>query len=210
MTKEKLEAKLNEEYKYIGKITIEELARIEVGISDLEYVDSIMGEIDGLDRDDPIVVSEAHDFWSGKKKYTIVDGYHRVKNKIEKGEKTIEAFLLVDFKLKRSTDNLFSFFEKCVGKTICFKSDHILLLDGKYYRIEANEGCGGCNSGWSSISILKQYLGKAMKIKKVESDEKENDDEYKLIINGKHVADVDTGWGSGYYGGDFEVHLIAQ
>ena len=85
----------------------------------------------------------------------------------------------------------------------------MILVDNKKYLIVENEGCGGCGNGWSSIKVVNDYINKPIKIKTVESNEENDSDEYKLIINGDHVADVDTGWGNGYYGGDFEIELIA-
>jgi len=206
MKKEELEAKLNKEYKDIGVITITDFTTQDINVSELEYIQSIMEKIDGLDVDEPIVV-EKH---SWKDTYIIIDGYHRVKGKLQKRENTITAFVLSRFSIKRKADSLFSFLQTLSGKTIMFLDSNLFVVDGKHYHIIDNEGCGGCSNGWSSITVFDAFIGKKLTIKSIEMKSTKGDesDEYQLILNGKHVADVDTGWGNGYYGGDFKVHLI--
>lgn len=203
MEKTELEKKLNKEYKDIGIITIGDFTMKELEVSSLSYVNSIMKAIDGLDIDEPIVV-EKH--WNDT--YNIIDGYHRVKSKIERGEKTVTAFVLSRFSIKRKSDSLLSFLQTLVGKKIVFLDSGLLTVDGKHYQIIENEGCGGCSSGWSSINVFQKFVNRPITVKTIEGDGNDDSDEYKLIINGEHIADINTGWGNGYYGGDFKVHLI--
>lgn len=201
--KKELEKKLNIEYKNMGTITINELHKEVIDISKIKYVSSIMDEIEPLENNEPIVIGLE---WSGT--YKIIDGYHRIKNKLIKNEKNIDAFILDKYSIKRKTDTLFSFLEKLVGKNIKFINSNLFVVDKIYYQIEENEGCGGCSSGWSSIEVLPEFINKTIKIKKVESIGEDDSDEYDLFINGEKIAKVDTGYGNGYYGGDFEINLI--
>ena len=163
-----------------------------------------MNVISPLDNPKPIIVYKNY-----YDKYTIVDGYHRTKDKILKGEQNIGVIVLDEYNLSRKNDTLFSFLEELKGETIKFINDELLLVNDKYYEIESNEGCGGCSNGWSSINVLSEFIGKEIKIKTIDNiSENDDSDEYKLNINGKIIADVDTGWGNGYYGGDFKINLI--
>jgi len=203
MTKEELHDKLNEEYKDIGVISIKEMELIDVQLKDVSYVVDVMNKIEPLDIDEPIVLAK---HWDDT--YNIIDGYHRVKSKLNKKDTLITAYVLDDFIIKRKSDNLFSFLETTVDKKITFLTSNLLKVGDKHFQIIENEGCGGCSSGWSNINVFQKYINKPIVVKKIESDGKEESDEYRLLINGEHIADVDTGWGNGYYGGDFKVHLI--
>jgi hypothetical protein len=200
-----LETKLNKEYEGLGIIKINSCHEETLKINDIDYLQSIMGTLEPLNSDEPIVVAK-----SWRKEYKLIDGYHRLKNKISIGSDSINTIVLDDYKLNRINDCLFNFLEKTVGKTIKFTDSNTLVIGGKIYLIEDNEGCGGCSSGWSSIEVLPDFLNKEIKVKTIESKDsgKEYDDVYSLYINGNKVARVDTGYGNGYYGGDFEVKHI--
>ena len=200
-----LEIKLNKEYEGLGIITINSFHEETLKIDDIDYLQSIIDKIEPLNSDEPIIVGKS---WI--KGYKLIDGYHRLKNKISIGNDCIKAIVLDDYKLNRTNDNLFQFLEKTAGKTIKFIDSNTLLIGNKLYFIEEHEGCGGCSSGWSSIDILPDFINKEIKVKTIESKDsgKEYDDVYLLYINGNKVAEVDTGWGNGYYGGDFEVKHI--
>lgn len=203
--KEEIESKLNKEYEGLGIITVSSFHEEILNISDIDYLQSIVVKIEPLNSNEPIIVAK-----SWRKEYKLIDGYHRLKNKILSGG-DIKAIVLDDYKLNRTNDNLFQFLEKTVGKTIKFIDSNTLLVGNKLYVIEENEGCGGCSSGWSSIEVLPEFLNKEIKVKTIESKdsgEKYEDDVYLLYINGTKVGRVDTGYGSGYYGGDFEVKHI--
>jgi hypothetical protein len=199
-----LETKLNKEYEGMGTITINSFHEEILKISDIDYLQSIVATIEPLNSDEPIVVAK-----SWRKEYKLIDGYHRLKSNILSGS-DIKAIVLDDYRISRTNDNLFQFLEKTVGKTIKFKDSNTLLVGDKIYFIEENEGCGGCSSGWSSIEVLPEFINKKIKVKTIESKDsgKEYDDVYLLYVNGKKVATVDTGYGNGYYGGDFEVKHI--
>lgn len=201
MTLEELENKLNKEYKNIGTIKINEIHEDVLDIKDIAYVSSIMQVINPLDIDTPIVVAK-----SWRDNFTLIDGYHRLKNKIKNGETQIKVVILDDYKLSRKNDTFLEFIKSLVGQKIKFIDDEIVVVEGAYYEIRPNEGCGGCSSGWSSLDIKKEAVNKEMVVKTVDSKE-QYEDVYDLYINGEIIAIVDSGYGNGYYGGDFEVFI---
>jgi len=199
--KTKLENKLNKEYKNIGTIKISEMHEEMLDIKDIAYVSSIMQVINPLDIDTPIVVAK-----SWRDNFTLIDGYHRLKNKIKKGETQIKVVILDDYKLSRKNDTFLEFIKSLVGQKIKFIDNEIVVVDDAYYEIRPNEGCGGCSSGWSSLDIKKEAVNKEIVVETVDSKE-QNEDVYDLYINGEIVATVDSGYGNGYYGGDFEIFI---
>ena len=196
-----LEEKLNKEYKNIGEITISSMHKDNINIKDIKYIQSIIDIIDPLDSSEPIIVSKSYNG------YELIDGYHRLKSKIKKGDINIDVVVLDEYSIKRKSDNLLEFFEGLVGETIKFVNDETFSINGKYYMIECNEGCGGCSSGWSSIEVLPEFINKSIKIGTI-VDKGDDGDLYDLYINGIMIAKVDTGWGNGYYGGDFGIKYI--
>lgn len=197
-----LSKKLNKEYKNIGKISVTESHEEDISVSNIEYVKSIMDIIKPLKIEEPIIVSK---YWRSDD-YIVIDGYHRLKSKIQDGIKKIKVIVLDKYTIHRKSDTLFNFFENLVGKTVKFIGNEIFMVDGKYYEIKGNEGCGGCSNGWSSIEVLSDFINKNIEIKTVKSVGKDDSDLYDLYINDKLVANVDTGYGNGYYGGDFEIY----
>lgn len=199
----KLEKELNEEYKEIGTITIENASEKTLELSEIDYVGSIMERVEPLNIDEPIIVGYR---WQ-RGGIHIIDGYHRYKNALINNEEDIEVILLEDFILDRKDDNLLSFVKGLVGREICFHDNYTFELDGELYKIKKNEGCGGCGNGWSDLEVTSKFIGEPVKIQSVHSEGEEytNTDKYDLYINDKLFAKVDTGWGNGYYGGDFDI-----
>lgn len=195
-----IEKNLNKEYEKIGKITVMSAHEDVVSIRDIAYSKSIMEKINPLNNPEPIILS----YCSYSRRYTLIDGYHRLKHKIKEREDNIIAIILDEYRLTRANDCLFSFLENCTGETITFLSDEVIRVNNKFYEIIPNEGCGGCGNGWSSIDVLTNAIDKEITIKNIEQKEVDGD-KYELWINGGKIADVDTGWGNGYYGGDFDV-----
>jgi hypothetical protein len=194
-----LENKLNSEYKKIGSIVIKKTSDAVLKADDINYVKSIMEKVEPLKSSEPIVVSKD---WKG---FTLIDGYHRLKFHKENNLE-IKCVVLEDYKIDRKNDTLLEFMKGIIGDTIKFLSDYVFVLNDKIYYIEANEGCGGCTDGWSSFEVLAEVLNRDIKIKSVEA-RNENEDVYDLFINEEKVAKVDTGYGDGYYGGDFEIKI---
>lgn len=204
-----LEEKLNKEYEGRGSISIKEFHKEIVDITKIDYVKGIMDKINPLDNNEPIVLGKEFDGT-----YIIVDGYHRVKNKIINKENKIDAFILDIYDIIREEDTLFEFLQGLIGKNIKFINDNLLIIDNKYYQIKENEGCGGCSNGWSEIYVLPEFINRTINIKKIEAntdkynavyDEGGDNDWYDLFINDIKIAEINTGWGNGYYGGDFEI-----
>lgn len=209
MKKEELQNILNKEYANIGTIQINKMHEDIIEVSDVKYIASVMEAIEPLENPTPIIVATS---WGLSGKYKIIDGYHRIKHKLINKSKKVDVIVLDSYAIARKNDTLFDFMSGLVGKTIKFINDENFILEGKYYQIECNEGCGGCSSGWSEIQVKEKFIGKEIIIETVESVEEDNEyenDKYDLKINGEIVAKVDTGWGNGYYGGDFKINLLS-
>lgn len=196
-----LTTKLNKEYEKIGSIHINSATKEIVDISKIKYVQSIMDKIDPLENSDPIVLSKKY----YTEHYTLIDGYHRLKF-LKENNDTVNAIVLTGFNIDRKYDCLFDFISQQKKETICFTSDHTFTLSGKEYCIEENEGCGGCGNGWSTFDLCSEAIHKQITIKTVENKNQEGDS-YDLFINGEKIAHINTGWGNGYYGGDFSISL---
>lgn len=85
--------------------------------------------------------------------------------------------------------------------------------DKTIIEIALNEGCGGCENGWSSFDDLKKLESNHNAITNVVceySKDRWSEDEFKLFIY--YQDDVltlkgDDGYGNGYYGGGFYVTI---
>lgn len=198
----KLEEELNKEYKDVGIISIETVHREVIDIRTIEYIRHIMNGIKPLDIDKPIIVSK---HYCGN--FILIDGYHRLKHKIVDGVQEIDAIVLDEYSLKRTAGYLLEFFKGLVGKTVTFKNDYDFFVDEKQYSIAPNRGCGGCENGWAYINVSYELLNKSISVTSVEARNKDGD-KYDMFVNGSFIAAIDTGWGNGYYGGDFEIDLI--
>ena len=206
ITPEELKQKLDKEYKELGEINMGNVTKKTIKVSDIKYINDIMSNVEPVEDNDLIVVAENWD-----DNYYVIDGYHRLKRKLLDGVESIEVLLIDNFSIKRNHDNLFGFLEGLAGKSIKFVNSNLILVDNKLYQIEENEGCGGCSNGWSSIVVLDEFINKEINIEDVKQGYKNDgyeNDEYELFINGIKIADVDTGWGNGFYGGDFKINLI--
>ncbi len=203
MTKEELEKNLNKEYKSVGTITIREMHEEELKADEIMYVSDIMSNkfVKPLKSDEPIIVSRT---WGEVK---LIDGYHRLKYKLQNNEK-VKAIVLDSFSINRKEDSFLNFMKSLIKKTVKFVDDNNLLVGKKLYHIAENGGCGGCGNGWSSIEVISDFINKPIKVSSVKEVAGKYEDLYDLYINDELVAKVDTGWGNGYYGGDFEVKLI--
>lgn len=195
----KIEEKLNKEYQHIGKIKIEDAVEEIINPLNINFIGPIMNGVEPLNKEEPIIVSKS---WEGK--YELVDGYHRLKFHLVEKNPSIKAIVLNSFKIDRKNDTLFDFLQSLVGNNIRFLDDETFAIDERIYFIQTNEGCGGCSSGYSSFELVKEVKNKDIQIQKIES-KNESEDCYDLYINDIFVARVDTGWGNGYYGGDFEI-----
>lgn len=88
----------------------------------------------------------------------------------------------------------------------------LTCADGTKILVKENDGCGGCNSGWSDISeIVKlQDTDNVITAVKTVYDETDDEDRFTLFIyyhDKTCEIDGDDGYGNGYYGGGFEVYV---
>jgi len=185
----------------ISTIDIKESHNLTTNISDINYVKDIMVRIEPLETAEPIIVAKK---WSD---YFVIDGYHRLKNALMNNKTSIDCIVLDNYKINRKNDSLFDFLSSLKGQKIKFIDDTTLIIDNVYYKIDENEGCGGCSNGWSSIKVLPKFFNKDIKINKIYSVDT-GYDTYDLYINNVVIANVNTGYGNGYYGGDFSVKVL--
>ncbi len=201
----KLQKQLNQEYVLVGKITIFDGYKDIIPTETIIYNDTIMDNVlTSFKSHKPIVVRP----YNGRQhKYKLIDGYHRLKYCIENKISTISAYILTKYKIDYGSDAFYIFMQKLIGKTITFLDDYVIRIDEQRYYIEPNEGCGGCSNGWSSIEVKPQYTNIPITIESVSMNQID-DDIYNLVLNNEIVAHVDTGWGNGFYGGDFKILKI--
>ncbi|GEM_PF-3221655 len=202
----KLQEQLNQEYVLVGKITIFDGYKDIIPTNTITYNGTVMNKVFTLFKShEPIVVRPYNNHY--KYKYKLIDGYHRLKYCIENKITTIPSYILTKYEIDYVNDEFYTFIQKLIGKTITFLDDYVIQVDKQRYYIEPNEGCGGCSNGWSSIDANLQYTDVRITIESV-SKNRINADVYDLVLNNKIVARVNTGWGNGFYGGDFRILKI--
>ena len=86
--------------------------------------------------------------------------------------------------------------------------------DRTIIEVVTNEGCGGCENGWSSFEDLKKLEENnniITNIKVEYSKDGWEDDEFKMFVyyeDGQiNELNGDDGYGNGYYGGGFYVTI---
>lgn len=112
-----------------------------------------------------------------------------------------------------SSDELADLLKELVGMKITSMYDELIVLEnGTRIEIDINEGCGGCSSGWSELSIVNQMNSVDLDaaIMNVEySQDNGASDKFKIFIylanNETIELDGDDGVGNGYYGSGFWV-----
>lgn len=112
-----------------------------------------------------------------------------------------------------SSDELADLLKELVGMKITSMYDELIVLeDGTRIEIDINEGCGGCSSGWSELSIVNQMNSVDLDaaIMNVEyAQDNGSSDTFKIFIylanNETIELDGDDGVGNGYYGSGFWV-----
>lgn len=115
----------------------------------------------------------------------------------------------VDHSEKQKISELF------VGRTVAkVDEDRLRLDDGTELRIVANEGCGGCSSGWYELKALngcENVITRAEVVDAKKDPKNEYGDEhiYTLFVyadNQKiNLATIEGYDGNGYYGTGFEI-----
>ena len=94
-------------------------------------------------------------------------------------------------------------------------STNTLILDnGTELTFEGNEGCGGCSSGWYSVTELNECDNTITNVEFVcDSDTKDRSDEtsYKIFVFAEDrrikLAQVDGDDGNGWYGTGYQLYV---
>lgn len=93
--------------------------------------------------------------------------------------------------------------------------DNTLILDnGTELTFEGNHGCGGCSSGWYSVTELNECDNAITNVEFVcDNDTKDSYDEtsYKIFVyaEDRHIklAQIDGDDGNGYYGTGYTMYV---
>lgn len=102
--------------------------------------------------------------------------------------------------------------ELLVGRKVKVDGDNLILDNGIVLEVIANEGCGGCSSGWYSITKLNEVDNA---ITNVEFDcdgdvaNEYDDTSYKIFVFCEDtrikLLQVDGSDGNGYYGTGYTI-----
>lgn len=104
--------------------------------------------------------------------------------------------------------------ELLIGRKVKVKGDNLILDNGIVLEIEANEGCGGCGSGWYSITKLNEVDNAITNVEfvcdgDVEDKENYDDTSYKIFVFCEDtrikLLQVDGSDGNGYYGTGYTI-----
>ena len=85
--------------------------------------------------------------------------------------------------------------------------------DDTIIEIGMNEGCGGCENGWSNFDDLKKLQDNNNVITNIETKYKKGweEDKFTMFVyyedNTINELEGDEGYGNGYYGGGFYVTI---
>lgn len=104
--------------------------------------------------------------------------------------------------------------ELLVGRKVKVDGDNLILDNGIVLEVIANEGCGGCSSGWYSIIKLNEVDNA---ITNVEFDcdgdvaNEDDDTSYKIFVFCEDtrikLLQVDGSDGNGYYGTGYTIKV---
>ena len=106
---------------------------------------------------------------------------------------------------------------KVTGEDIKYDAGKYKLYcsDGTVILVEENEGCGGCDNGWSDISEIKKLeeVENIITNVKYETSDDDWEDKAKLFVfydrpEFNQTIEADEGWGNGYYGGGFYINVL--
>lgn len=109
-----------------------------------------------------------------------------------------------------TSEDLADLLKELIGvKITSISKDLIVLEDGTLIEIEINEGCGGCDSGWSELTLSKSANLDAAIMNVEYTQDFKSSDKFKIFIylanNETIELDGDDGVGNGYYGSGFWV-----
>lgn len=104
--------------------------------------------------------------------------------------------------------------ELLIGRKVKVDGDNLILDNGIILEVVANRGCGGCSSGWYSITKLNEVDNA---ITNVEFDmdgqcaSQDDDTSYKIFVFCEdtriQLLQVDGSDGNGYYGTGYEIFV---
>ena len=106
--------------------------------------------------------------------------------------------------------------ELLIGRKVKVDGDNLILDNGIILEVIANEGCGGCSSGWYSITKLNEVDNAITDVKfqcdeDVEDTENYDDTSYKIFVFCEDtrikLLQVDGSDGNGYYGTGYTIHV---
>lgn len=105
--------------------------------------------------------------------------------------------------------------ELLIGRKVKVDGDNLILDNGIILEVVANQGCGGCSSGWYSITKLNEVDNAITNVEfecdDIESNEENdyNDTSYKIFVFCEdtriNLLQVDGSDGNGYYGTGYEI-----
>ena len=106
--------------------------------------------------------------------------------------------------------------ELLIGRKVKVEGTNLILDNGIILEIEANEGCGGCSSGWYSIKKLNEVDNAITNVEFVcngdvsgEYEDYYYDTSYKIFVFCEdtriNLLQVDGSDGNGYYGTGYTI-----
>lgn len=101
--------------------------------------------------------------------------------------------------------------ELLIGRKVKVEGNNLILDNGIVLEIVANEGCGGCSSGWYHIEELNEVDNAITNVEFIVGIDKEKEDDisYKIFVFCEDtrikMLQVDGTDGNGYYGTGYEI-----
>ena len=105
--------------------------------------------------------------------------------------------------------------ELLIGRKVKVDGDNLILDNGIILEVVANQGCGGCSSGWYSITKLNEVDNAITNVEfecdDIEANEENDysDTSYKIFVFCEdtriNLLQVDGSDGNGYYGTGYEI-----
>lgn len=99
-------------------------------------------------------------------------------------------------------------------KIVEVDEDTLVLDNGTRLEVIANEGCGGCSSGWYYLTELNECDNVITNVEFcVDDDSKDDDDDtsYKIFVYAENkkikILQVDGSDGNGYYGTGYSIRV---
>lgn len=102
--------------------------------------------------------------------------------------------------------------ELLLGRKVKVEDDNLILDNGIILEINPNQGCGGCGSGWYSITKLNEVDNAITNVEFIcdeKTEYKADDTSYKIFVFCEdkriNLLQVDGSDGNGYYGTGYEI-----